>query len=268
MQTLFKKYSVLLLLALFTNCLLLSCENKKEKTEEISKEDSKKNLKEEEPQTDKNITIESSDFLNQEKEFDSPQASETTQKQTEKSYQEAQKIVGISDLKNTKNEKKSTYIAKIAQLTQLEYDKIAEIKNKKGLRKIEQIIATLPENDSKKEAQRLTTLMRFNRIALSEDAKKYLLAENGELIPVRDKFDFYLNKYVEAAFLHSNIGEKIELNTKDVEKAKKIAEIVSPLSFEKLAIIESKLGVLGLRSAIMNIPDFPKKEEALKIISK
>ncbi|WP_041264124.1 hypothetical protein [Bernardetia litoralis] len=266
MQTLFKKYSVLpfLFFIIFSTSLFLSCDNKKEKNKEAIEENQKK----EESEIDKTITIESSQFLENEIEFDTPKASETTQKKAEASYQEAQKVVSINNLKKSKEEKQNTYIKKIAQLTQLEYNKIAIIKNKKGLREIEKIIATLPENESKEEAQRLTILMRFNRVALSKEAKEYLLLENGELIPVKDKFDFYLDKYVEAAFLHSNFGEKIELSTKKFEKSKQIAEIISPLSFEKLAIIESQLGILGLHSAIINIPDFPQKEEVLKIISK
>ncbi len=263
MQTLFKNYSALLLFIISTS-FFLSCDNKKEKTNEISKE----TTQQEHLEIKKTIQIEKKQFLKKEKEFDSPKASQSTQKQTEQSFQEAQKVISIKDLENKEKIKKNTYLTKIAQLTQLEYNKIEEIKNKKGLREIEKIIATLPENESKKEAQRLTVLMRFNRVSLSQEAKEYLLSENGELIPVRDKFDFYLDKYVEAAFLHSNFGEKIELNPKNFENSKKISEIMSPLSFEKLAIIESQLGLLGLHSAILNIPDFPKKEEALKIISK
>lgn len=268
MQTLFKNYSVLLLFIIISTSLFFSCDNEKEKTEENSKETTEQNQKQEELEIKKTIQIEKSQFLKQEKEFNSPKASQSTQKQAENSYQEAQKVVSIDALKkDTKDRKQNTYIKKIAQLTQLEYNKIEEIKNKKGLREIEKIIATLPKNDSRKEAQRISILMRFNRVVLSEEAKEYLLDENGELIPVRDKFDFYLDKYVEAAFLYSNVGEKIELNTEEFEKSKKISEI-TPLNFEKLAIIESQLGLLGLRSAILNIPDFPQKEEALKIISK
>lgn len=214
------------------------------------------------------MTLESSQFLKDEKKFNSPKASETTQKQTELSYQEAQKVISITSLKKgEKVEKQDTYLKKIAQLTQLEESKINLIRNKKGLREIEKIIITLPENDSKKEAQRLTTLMRFDRVVFSKKAKEYLLTNNNNILSPKERIEFYLDKFVEAAFLHSIFGEKTELNAKDFEKAKEISEITL-LNFEKLAIIESQLGLLGLRSAILNIPDFPQKQEALKIISK
>lgn len=245
---------------IFSTSLFLSCDNKNEETSE-------ENPIEKEAEISETITIENNPFLKDKTEFDSPKASPTTQKQTENSYQEAQKVVSISNLKNKKENSQNTYIKKIAQLTQLDYDKIAKIKNKKGLREIEKIIATLPENDSKKEAQRLTVLVRFNRVALSEEAKEYLLANDKDTLSPKEKIDFYLDKYVEAAFLYSNFEDKIELDTKKFKKSRQLAESTT-LDFEKLALIESQLGVLGLHSAVVNIPDFPNKEEALKIISK
>ncbi|PIY12718.1 MAG: hypothetical protein COZ18_01450 [Flexibacter sp. CG_4_10_14_3_um_filter_32_15] len=241
----------------------MSCDNKKEKVTDNIEENSQKK----DSEIDKILTVERSQFLKDTATFNSPKASESTQKQVEESYQKATKVVSIQNLKNEKDEKQNTYIKKIAELTQLEYDKIAEIKNKKGLREIEKIIATLPENESKKEAKRLTTLMRFNRVALSEEAKKYLLTNNDNTLSQKESIEFYIDKFVEAAFLYSNFEEKIKLDTKKFEKSRQLAELTL-LDFEKLALIESQLGLLGLRSVIMNIPDFPKKEEALKIISK
>lgn len=270
MQTSFKKYSILPLLVfmIFSTSIFLSCDNKKEKTEEVIEENSKKEeLEKEKSEVATTIIINNSQFLKDTENFNSPKASQSTQKQIEESYKKATEVVSIQDLENKKEEKQNTYIKKISLLTQLDYDKIAEIKNKKGLREIEKIIATLPENDSKKEAQRLTTLMRFNRVALSEEAKKYLLSKKNDALSEKEQVEIYLSMFVETAFLHSNFEEKIELDSKKIKKSGQLAELTQ-LDFEKLAVIESQLGTLGIHSAILNIPNFPKKEEALKMISK
>lgn len=254
MKFLIKKYT--LFIFIFMSILLFGCNSKREKGIETTVE----NRDEKEIAANETITKDNSQFLEVAESFNSPEASEATQNQLEKSYQKSQKTV------NTKVLKQSIYIKKISTLTKLDLDKMVEIKYGKGLKEIEKIIATLPENESKREAQRLTMLMRFSRIALSEEAKEYLLSKKDDALSEKEQIETYLTVFVEASYLNSNSGEEIKSSTKKLIKAKQVAELTQ-LDFEKLAIIESQLGLLGLRSAITNIPNFPQKEKALKIIS-
>lgn len=207
-------------------------------------------------------------YLTEIQKFNSPKPSSSTQKKADQSYEKAKEVVSIKDLStNQKDKKQNTYIKNLSVLTNLDYDKLAEIKFKKGLREIEKVIATLPENESKKEALRLTTLMRFGRAMLPTQSKEYLLSKKDASLSQNEQLELYLNVYVEAALVSSDFEEEIKLDSKNFEKSTQLAQLTG-LSFEKFALIENQLTTLGLHSAIANIPDFPKKEEALKIISK
>lgn len=189
------------------------------------------------------------------------------QEQFVKSFRKAEQTVSITDFEKLDNYN-NTYLTKLSELTNLNHKQVCQIAAEFGLQELEKIVNALPTDSSQtKEAKRLTTLMRFNRLSLSKEAKEYLISKKNGSLSKEKQLESYLSVYEEAAKLHTDIDEKIELNKKMYPKSEKLANLTK-ISFEKFALIESQLGLLGLRSAILNIPNFPHKEKALEIISK
>ncbi|WP_375561306.1 hypothetical protein ACE193_01770 [Bernardetia sp. OM2101] len=189
------------------------------------------------------------------------------QKQFIESFRKTEQTASITDFE-TKDNKNNAYLTKLSELTNLNHEQVCQISAKFGVYELEKIVDAMPTDSAKtKEAKRLTLLMRFNRLSLPQKGKDYLINKKNESLSKQSQLQSYLDVYQEAAKLHMDINEKIDLNKSNYPKSQKLATLIG-VGFEKLALIESQLGVLGLHSAIMNIPDFPKKEEALKIISK
>lgn len=266
MQTRFKNFSALLLIVfLFSHTLFFtSCNDDKEKQQDIqtTQEDA---TTVSEKTTEKKIIIDNSLVLKDTSNFDVT-TSEVTTKKVEKIYKEVQNTASLAAFRKNKTTTKTNYIKKISALTKLSQEKLEEIKSRKGLREIENIISTLPEGKTKKEAERITHLMRLGRLSVPVQAKDYLLSKKTDTLTQNEQINAYLDVYVEAATLHSSFETETNINTKQTKKAQDLAALTG-LSIEKLAIIENQLGVLGLRSAITNIPNFPQKEEALKSVS-
>lgn len=204
--------------------------------------------------------IENQDSTTTSKELEAHQA------QFVEAYRKSEKTASITDFKK-ENNYKNLYLTKLSELTNLNHEQVCQISAKFGLYEVEKIVKAMPQSEKAIEAKRLTTLMRLNRLSLSKEAKDYLESKKNPSLSSQKQTDVYLSVYEEAALLHTDVDQKLKLDKKTYPKSNQLAQLTQ-LDFKKLATIESQLGLLGLRSAIMNIPNFPQKDKALEIISK